>query len=88
MKEGGTDHIYPSVPAFSSATGFETYALSFDNVSTNPFFVDETNGDFRLLSNSQAIRRGEPLPADIASALGWTPGVPVDLGALQSVVIN
>jgi parallel beta-helix repeat protein len=31
--------------------------------------------------------RGEPLPPDIASAIGVAPGAPVDLGALQSKVI-
>ncbi len=91
MDPGGVGHSYPSVAAFSSATGYSAHALSIDNVSTNPFFVDEANGNFRLKSDSRAIGRGEPLPVDIASALGWTPGVPVDLcrrfkGALRAAV--
>ncbi len=78
---------YLSLTIFNSATGFEQRGLSVDNVAINPFFVDEVNGDYRLKSGSSAIGRGEMLPADIASAIRVAPGVPVDLGALQSKVV-
>jgi parallel beta-helix repeat protein len=74
---------YTSVAAFKSATSFETHALAIDNVTTNPFFINEENGDYRLKLGSPAIGRGERLPADIVSALGWSSAAPVDLGALQ-----
>lgn len=74
---------YNSVVAFSSATNFEQRALSIDDVAINPFFVDQANGDYRLKPGSPAIKRGEALPADVASAIGVEPGVSVDLGMLQ-----
>ena len=76
---------YPTVAAFN-ATGYEAHALTIDNVATNPFFVDEANGDYRLKSGSPAIGRGGPLPADVAQAIGLPAGVRVDLGALQATV--
>ena len=75
---------YNSIAAFNSATGYEANGLAIDNVAINPFFMDEANGDYRLKPGSPAIGHGAPLPADIASAVGLTPGVAVDLGALQS----
>jgi parallel beta-helix repeat protein len=78
---------YTSVAAFKLATGYEAQSLVIDNVTTNPFFVDEANQDYRLKSGSPAIGRGEKLPADIVSALGWSSALPVDLGALQSKVV-
>lgn len=78
---------YKSLAAFKSATGFEANGLEINNVTTNPFFVDAASGDYRLKPGSPAIGRGEPLPADIASAIGLPTGVPVDLGALQSKVV-
>ena len=78
---------YDSIATFESATGFEENALVVENVASNPFFVDEANGDFRLKANSSAIGRGEALPTDIATAIGLPSGVPVDLGALQSKVV-
>jgi parallel beta-helix repeat protein len=75
---------YTSVAAFKLATGYEAQSLVIDNVTTNPFFVDEANRDYRLKPDSPAIGRGEKLPTDIVSALGWSSALPVDLGALQS----
>lgn len=76
------DVTYNSIADFRSATNFEQGALSIDDVSTNPFFVNEKNGDYRLKSGSPAIRHGEALPEDVADAIGVKPGVAVDLGAL------
>lgn len=74
---------YNSIAAFSSATGFEQNALAIDNVATNPFF-DEANRNYRLKTGSPAIGRGEPLPQNIANAIGLPAGVKVDLGAIQA----
>lgn len=78
---------YNSIAAFSSATGFEQNALAIDDVATNPFFVDEANENYRLKPDSPAIARGEGLPEDVANAIGVAPGVPVDMGALQQIVL-
>jgi parallel beta-helix repeat protein len=78
---------YSSITSFKAATGFEMNTLAVDNVATNPFFVDEANGDYRLKANSPAVGSGIPLPPDIASAMDMAPGVSVDLGALQSQLL-
>ena len=72
---------YSSIDAFKSATSYEDHALAIDNVSTNPFFVDEAGEDYRLKSGSPAIKRGQPLPASVAKAIGVDSGVSVNLGA-------
>ncbi|PPS44237.1 hypothetical protein B1A85_09760 [Chroococcidiopsis sp. TS-821] len=73
---------FSSLASFRSATGLE--ANSLDIVSTSdPFFVNAAADDFRLKSGSPALGRGEPLPADIASAIGVAAGSPVNLGALR-----
>jgi len=59
----GKCRIHFSVAAFNSATGYEANALVIDNVATNPFFVDEANGDYRLKTGSPAIDGG-PLNPD------------------------
>lgn len=73
---------FKTVSTFASSTGFEKNALAIDNVGTNPLFIDEAKGDYRLKSNSPISGRGEPLPADIANAIGVEAGAKVDLGAL------
>lgn len=78
---------YASIAAFNSATGFEAHGLAIANATTNPFFVNEARGGYRLKPGSPAIGRGAPLPADIARAIGLRAGVRVDLGALQSKAV-
>lgn len=85
LGKGKCSLTYTSLAAFQSlVTGFEQHGLSGGNVATNPLFVNEANGDYRLKAGSPAIGRGQILQADIARALGWKSGVPVDMGALQS----
>ncbi len=67
---------------FKSGTGQEASGVALDNLSVNPFFVDETNGDYHLKTGSVAIGAGSPLPSAIAAAIGVRAGVPVNLGAL------
>ncbi len=74
---------YKSVSGLQSSTSEEQQGLGIDNVSTNPFFVDEANGNYRLKADSVALRRGQALPASIANAIGVDDGVAVDLGALR-----
>ncbi|UYZ63894.1 right-handed parallel beta-helix repeat-containing protein [Hymenobacter weizhouensis] len=75
---------YPSVAGFHASTGFESDGLDLSGGSANPFFVDEAANDYRLKNggSNPAFRRGQPLPQDVAQALGVPAGVPVDLGAL------
>lgn len=72
---------YSMLAAFQAARNRESHGLSIDDQATNPFFVDETGGDYHLRGDSPAKSRGQPLPVDVATALGVTAGVPVDLGA-------
>ena len=79
---------FNSITAFDAGNNFETDALVFDDIKDNPFFMDEANGDYRLKPGSPAIGYGEPLPPDIASAVGVPSGTRVNLGALKFVSIQ
>lgn len=59
------------------AKGFEILT------SANPFLVDEANNNFSLKSDSPAIGKGQPLPAEVAHAIGVQAGVTVNMGALR-----
>ena len=74
---------YKSVDAFDAANNFQSNAMVVDDVATNPFFVNEANGDYCLKSDSLAIGYGESLPEDIARAVGVEAGRRVNLGALK-----
>ena len=82
---GVTINEYNDLAAFQAATGQEASALGIDDVASHPFFKDETNGDYRLLESSVGRGVGDSLPVDVASALGLTAGVSVDVGAIQSL---
>lgn len=73
---------YPSLAGLKSATGFERRSLWIDGAAVNPFFVNAAREDYRLKKGSPAINHGEPLPRDVADAIGVRPGVRVNLGAL------
>ena len=74
---------FKTLSEFRSYTGHERSGFAIDNVSTNPFFVDEANHDYRLKSGSPAIGKGVPLPPSVADAIGVSAGVPVNMGALR-----
>ena len=82
---GGTSghKHYKSVSALQTSVGQEQQGLGIDNTSTNPFFVNESAGDYHLKSGSVAVGKGQALPASVASAIGVEDGVSVDLGALR-----
>lgn len=82
---GVTINEYSSLSAFQTNTGSEASGIGIDEVAANPFFRDESSGDYRLRETSVGRGVGEALPLDVANALGLTAGVPVDLGALQSL---
>ncbi|UYZ63895.1 right-handed parallel beta-helix repeat-containing protein [Hymenobacter weizhouensis] len=82
----GCHTSYKTLPNLREVTGFEGNGLELSG-ATNPFFVSpaaDGSGNYQLKNGSSnpAFRRGQPLPQDVAQALGVPAGVPVDLGAL------
>jgi chitodextrinase len=80
-RPGGYDD-FATLAAFQASTGLERTALVVDGAAANPFFVNEAGGDFHLQPGSPAAGRGQPLPSDVAAAVGVAPNVAVDMGAL------
>ncbi|HSH59296.1 MAG TPA: right-handed parallel beta-helix repeat-containing protein [Acidimicrobiales bacterium] len=74
---------FASLSDFQSVRGKELNGIAIDGQPTSPFFVNETAGDYQLKADSVAVRRGQPLPQDVADSIGVTAGVAVDLGALR-----
>jgi parallel beta-helix repeat protein len=73
---------YNNLAAFQKAQKKEVSGIAIDDQPTNPFFMDEANGNYHLKASSPAKAKGEPLPKDVATAIGISSGVPVDIGAL------
>ena len=80
-RQGGD--FYNQLSDFQANTNFEQHGFELSG-NPNPLFVDEANRNYALKPGSPAINTGEPLPDDIAEALGWETGTPVDLGAYQT----
>jgi hypothetical protein len=78
----GFDPCYETIAAFRTATSNELKGLSIDGGS-NPFFMNEAAGDYRLVQSSPANGAGTALPAHVAALIGVPAGVPVDMGALK-----
>jgi parallel beta-helix repeat protein len=81
---------YNSVSAFTTAKPPRESHSNDIIQSTNPFFVNETNDDFALLSTSVAKNAGEALPTDVANAINGgltssvvTAGSAIDIGAIK-----
>lgn len=67
---------------FRDRSAQEDHSIIFANTS-NPFFVDVGDDDYRLRSSSPAQNAGVGLPYSVARAIGVNDGVRVDLGALH-----
>ncbi len=78
---GSVDYIKSSA-AFTNKTGFDSNALDLSG-SSDPFFVDKANGDYRVRSNSQAHLSGQPLSQEIAQLIGVQAGQPINRGAIS-----
>ena len=83
--------LYDSVSAFKTDTGFEANSIDEKGNNVNPNFVHEGSAvtdvkasNYNLVPTSRAKNAGIPLPSDVAAALGWAAGVPVDMGALNN----
>jgi parallel beta-helix repeat protein len=74
--------FFTSISAFHAKTGYEAHGIEIDGGS-DPFFVAIWSENYHLHSGSPAINRGQPLPTNIAAALGWRAGIPVSMGAVQ-----
>ena len=83
LADGDGHTNYRSVSGIRNGANREWQGLGIDNTSTNPFFVDESSGNYHLKSDSVARGRGQALPSSIASAIGVQSGVSVNLGALR-----
>lgn len=74
---------FASLSAFKGAAGgFEGQGEEYSG-PVNPFFRNEATGDYRLKTDSPAKGAGEPLPSDVADAIGVEANTPVDRGALN-----
>lgn len=78
---GGGIETIKTVPELQSKTGKEAHGFRIDGSSVNPFFVDESGGDYRLKPDSPGRGAAAPLPDDIAAAIG-APAEARDLGAI------
>lgn len=83
--------VFFSLGAFTTATGFGTNSIDEVAAGVNANFVREGAGvtdlqvsDYNLIASSTMRNAGLPLPADVAAAIGWTAGVPVNMGALNN----
>jgi parallel beta-helix repeat protein len=74
--------LVPSTFAALQADAVEAHGVGVDTGTTNPFFVNAAGGDYTLQPGSIAVGKGAPLPAAVASAIGATAGVAVNMGAL------
>jgi hypothetical protein len=73
---------YKSVAEFSKATGLDASSIAVDNQATNPFFTNESVGNYALTGVSKANKAGATLPSDIATTIG-VPTTGANLGALK-----
>jgi len=51
--------------------------------STDPFFVNQASGDYRIRSGSIAYQSAVALPADVAAALGLSNGTGLSRGVIS-----
>jgi hypothetical protein len=85
----GSDNQYGTLANFISAlpglgfsSGFEAHSTDVIS-STDPFFVDKTNGDYAVRASSTAYHSGGALPADVAAALNISASAGQTRGAVR-----
>ncbi|HMP39514.1 MAG TPA: right-handed parallel beta-helix repeat-containing protein [Roseiflexaceae bacterium] len=66
-----------------SQIGHEHHGISATGAAAS-FFLDAAAGDFRLKPGSPVVNAGQPLPHDIAAAVGVAAGSVVSMGALRA----
>ncbi|SRR5579883_92843 len=76
------NRFYGTATSYHYGTGYEAHRLDY-NGGGDPFFVNVWGGDYRLRWGSPAVRRGQGLPSDAASALGVRAWTSVNMGAIQ-----
>lgn len=67
--------------AFTAARGGMAAADIWADTSVTPVLQDIANGRYQLAQNAAGRGRAQPLPADVAAALGVATTLPKDLGA-------
>ena len=90
-RDSPTTHtIYTSLAKVTAGTGFEAHGIDQAGAVNTNFVHEGTSiadlqvSDYHLTADSPLKNAGTALPQDIAQALGVTPGVPVDMGALNN----
>jgi len=79
---GRTPAVHRTMADYHGDIGNEAHGFDLDGVATDNVFRNTGGGDFRLAADSGLAGRGEPLPGDIATAIGVPAGQPVDVGAV------
>ncbi len=79
---GGGMKTFLDLEGLRAAAGQEASGVAVLGVPVSPF-VDAPQGDYRLAATSPARGAGQPLPADVAAAVGASAGTAVDIGVLQ-----
>ncbi|QWF84186.1 right-handed parallel beta-helix repeat-containing protein [Amycolatopsis sp. CA-230715] len=73
---------FRTLAEFTKATGQDAHALQ--TAPAAAMFADPAKGDYRLRPGVPGVRAGQPLPADIAAALGVKPVNDPDIGVLTT----
>ena len=74
---------FGTLAGLQAGTGRELHSHQANSFQGDPFFQDSQKGDFRLRAGSPYLHGGQPLPANVAAALGVMAGTPIGLGALD-----
>ena len=81
MIDAADNHYNSSTSYTATYPSLEAHAQDLVGGS-DPFFVDVTNGNYHLRTNSMAYHSGGPIPADVAAALGISTAAGQSRGAV------
>jgi parallel beta-helix repeat protein len=73
---------YANIKTLRAGTGYDTNSIEYIGYTTSPVFNNPSVGDYSLLPTSPAVGSGQPLPSDIAAAVGVPATNTPDRGAL------